>query len=388
MISPASKGRRNVVAVTAGSSAGRVAAALCVLLSCGSSLMAQSQAPASQSRATREQSFFRTVRLEGAYTAWTIDGPDSTFSIRQTVLPAEIEILPDPRLRMRAGLELRSQRLGDTGSVSSTGLAGGWLDARFLAGSNWLLGAGGAMPFRDPSITVRESRLVAWLQETGLQLRGANVALDPMIEARAWRRIALGVTCRMAAGATLLALPPHSIYRGGDLPSTRGIAFGWPPESRGRWPGGAVPSRFPERPRPYRGWEAKIAFGRGRRCRVEGSILRPGNRSLRFELGSYLQARGEGTADWRAPSGGSLFRAAGSLSWGTLWHWTAGVTAWRTVGFGDLLGNSLCVRPGLSLGRAIGNGRVEAALAPSFGAASRDRSLRGIEASLSWELAR
>jgi hypothetical protein len=299
----------------------------------------------------------------------------------------EIEILPDPRLRFRAGLEMRSQSLGDTGSVSSTGLAGGWLDARYLPGPDWLLGAGAAIPFRDPSVTLQETRLVSWLQETGLQMPGSSFVLEPSIEARVSRGAAWNELYAAAAGIAVMVRLPHPAYRGGvslDPGDRVRLAFGLDGPLAG-WRGALAISGTVE---TVSRLDDADRYREGPRLRAEITLQRPGKYGFRCELGSYLQAQGDGGSGWPAPRGGSLWRAGVGLSWGEIWRWTASAAAWRAQGFGDLLGDSFAVRPGASLGRSFGGHRLEASIAPLFGTAAHDRSLRGVDAVLSWGLAR
>lgn len=330
--------------------------------------------------------FIESIRFRGTHTSWSIDAGDSTRTVRQTRLPLEVGLRPAARLRIRAGIEMRSQSIGGPGSITSTALAGGWLDARCAAGSSWLIGAGGVAPMRDPSITLDESRLVTWLEETGLQL-GSTLALDPSLEARVSRSAAWRQVYSFAAGIAAMARLPHPAYRGGvslDPGDRLRLAAGFEgPLSA--WRGSLSASGSVE---SFSKMDGAGRYREGPRVRIETVLVRPGNHELRCELGTYLQAEGEGGGGWPAPRGGSLWRAGLGLTWGSAWRWTVSAAGWRTRGFGDLLGDSFAVRPGGSVARTFGGHHLEASIAPLFGTAARDQTLRGLDAVLSWGIAR
>jgi len=356
-------------------------AALALLIA----LFATASADGQTVPATSDATFVRGGRLAARYSGWSIESPDSTVTLRQFILPAEIHLLPDPRLRMRLGIDLRSQSLSDPGEISSAGVAGGWVDARYDVVPRWLLGAGLTAPFSDPALTMKESRIVSWLEETGLQMPGGGLALEPSVEGRVTHTLAAGGGLAAAGVLALRVRLPYTAFEGeSDLDPGDRLRLALAIE--GPLAGWRAAATVAGRVESVTRLGGSDRYREGACGQMDVVLVRPGNHKWEGWFRSYVQAKGDGAGGWPAPSAGTLLSLGVERSGGMIWQWSLGLSAWTSRGFDDRIGDLHALRPMLSLGRSLGRQRLEGRIAPSFGTASGNQSLRGVDLTLNWSL--
>jgi len=265
-----------------------------------------------------------------------------------------------------------------------SGPAGGWLSTRWQPAPEWLVGVGGSVPLRDRSLSTDEARTIAWLEETGLQMPEAGLALGSLLELRIGRELRLGD--RLRAGVAASAAHRGSYHvREGEATLDPGERFSLGVEVDGAahalsWSGNVQAIRD-----LFALVDGMKRYREGDRIRLGLSVLHPGRFEWEAGLSSYLQARGAGSDGWAAPSGGTIGRGDLEVRAGGAWQGSAGLSVWRTTGFDDRLGEVWVVRPSVGIGRGLRAHTIALRIAPSLGDGANGRSLRGWDAALTWD---
>lgn len=335
------------------------------------------------SAASGEAPSVRSLGAELRLESWTIEQNGETVTLSQRLLPIEGSLEVSERAAFTAGVEMSGVELDARKEASASGPAGGWLEIELRPGSDWLLAAGGAFPMRSNSLTLDEGRLVGWLEETGLQMPASGLAFAPTLEIRAAREIRLPSEGRLALAAGWIHRASYILYEDEATldPGSRFRAAGAYEAILG---GGRLQSAVSFTRETFTRIEEQRRYREGDRTRIDLRWIRPGPAEWDFHLGSLLQADGEGADAWDPPAGGSVVSGGVSLRGGLKWGWVAGVDAWRSGGFDDLLGDLVAVRPEAGVARAIGAHRLALSAAPAFGFGEEDLSLRGWRIQLGW----
>jgi len=327
----------------------------------------------------------RTARAGARFSSWRIEGGEAEQSVRQAWLPIEIGLEPLPGGEVSLGFDLRHQEMEGSPSAKSSGVGAGWLNARHRVDHRWILGLGAVVPLRDPSLTGEEMRLASLLEETGLRMPVGGLAPGPGVEARALRMIPLGAVHKAGVAAGILIRAPYRAARGeGSLdPGDRlrlAAALNGPYQGV-HW--SLTAAGTTEGNSKLRGVDR---YREGERLDLALGLSRPGNLSLESLLRLFLQAEGEASVGWAAPSGGSVLSGGIQTAWGDDWRWRAALTAWRYEGFDDLIADPVVLRPSVGLLKRWGRQGIEGSIAPALGSAREGRSLRGLEVSFLWSL--